>query len=112
VDLEEVKACLTRHAGGFREAYIHGSVARGSQDKHSDVDLVLVRDTALPFFDRIREVMDLVLSLGKVDLLIYTEAERRAILSEPGRYFIKDVFEKGIRVEGSQGGSTSMAAAG
>lgn len=112
MDLEEVKAVLSRHRHLFREAYVHGSVARGTQDEHSDVDLVLVRDTSQPFFDRIREVMDLVFDLRSVELLIYTAAERQALLSEPGRFFIKNVFEKGIRIEGSQSGSPPVAAAG
>ncbi len=112
MDLEGVKTCLARHSGLFREAYVYGSVALGRHDEHSDVDLVLVRDTSAPFFDRIREVMDLVFDLGRVDLLIYTETERRVIQNEPGRYFIKDVFRKGIRIEGSQSGSSPMAATG
>jgi uncharacterized protein len=107
-----VDACLTRFRHLYREAFLFGSVARGTQDRHSDVDLVLIRDTDLPFFDRIREVFDLVHALGPLDLLIYTEAERRQMLAEPGRYFIKDVFEKGIRFEGTQGRSPSVAAAG
>ena len=107
MDLEEVKAIVSRHAPLFQEAYIHGSVARGEQDEQSDVDLVLVRETSRPFFDRIREVMDLVFDLRKVELLIYTPDERQTLLREPGRFFIKNVFEKGIRIEGTQSGSPS-----
>ena len=112
VDLEEVKAILRRHGTLFQEAYVFGSVANGTQDDSSDVDLLLIRETASPFFDRIREVMDLVWDLRRVDLLIYTPQERDALRGEPGRFFTKSVFEKGIRIEGSQSGSPSMAAAG
>lgn len=103
MNLAAASECLARFRYLYREAYLFGSVAHGTEDEHSDVDLVLVRDTALPFFDRIREVFDLVHALGKVDLLIYTEAERRQMLAEPGRYFIKDVFLKGKHFEGAQG---------
>ncbi len=107
-----MKACLAKYKNLYREAYLYGSVINGSQDEHSDVDLVLVRDTALPFFDRIREVFDLVFSLGKVDLLIYTEDEHREMVDGPGRYFIKDIFQKGLKIEGAQGRSPPVAAAG
>jgi predicted nucleotidyltransferase len=77
VDLNEVRSCLSLHRHLFEEAYLYGSVACGAEDEHSDVDLVLIRDTSLPFFDRIREVFDLVFALGRADLMIYTDRERR-----------------------------------
>jgi predicted nucleotidyltransferase len=110
--LNEVRACLAVHRHLFEEAYIYGSVARGTEDEHSDVDLVLIRATSLPFFERMREVFDLVFALRKADILIYTGKERREILEGPGRYFMKDVFQKGIKVAGAQGRSTSVVAAG
>jgi predicted nucleotidyltransferase len=112
VDLNEVRSCLSLHRHLFEEAYLYGSVACGAEDEHSDVDLVLIRDTSLPFFDRIREVFDLVFALGRADLMIYTDRERWEILDGPGRYFMKDVFQKGIKVEGAQGRSTSVATTG
>jgi hypothetical protein len=45
-------------------------------------------------------------------MLIYTPEELKKILSEPGRYFIKDIIEKGYIVEGEQSGSPSMAESG
>ena len=96
----------------FHRAYVYGSVALGTADEHSDVDVVLVRDTKQPFFDRVREVFDLLFALGKADLLIYTEGEFRDIVEGAGRYFLKDVFEKGVRVEGTQVGGTEVAPAG
>lgn len=110
--LPELRGILHRHAGLFVRAYVHGSVARGTEDEHSDVDLVLVRNTEAPFFDRIREVMELVLELGKVDLLIYTEKEQRELIGEPGRHFLRAVFEQGVMVEGTQNRSPAVAAPG
>jgi uncharacterized protein len=112
VNLDGVRAILHRHAHLFRRAYVYGSVARGSQDEASDVDLVLVRETTLPFFDRLREVFDLVDELGRADVLIYTEDEEQRLRREPGRYFVKDVFASGVLIEGTQGRGASMAAAG
>jgi predicted nucleotidyltransferase len=112
MDLERVREILLAHRSLFLQAYIHGSVARGTQDAHSDVDLVLVRKTVAPFFDRIREVFDLVFALGRADVLIYTEAEVREITTGPGRYFVKDVFAKGVLVEGAQIRGPALAPAG
>ena len=112
VTLSTVRSCLALHRHLFQEAYVYGSVAHGTEDEQSDVDLVLIRDTSLPFFDRLREVFDLLFALGKADLMIYTDQERREVLDGPGRYFMKDVFQKGIKVEGAQGRSTSVAATG
>jgi predicted nucleotidyltransferase len=112
MDLRGVKECLARNADLYRHAYLHGSILRGTQDEYSDVDLILIRDTSLPFFDRIREMFDLVAELGRVDLLIYTEAEYQEIVEGPGRYFLKDIFQKGLRIEGNQQRSTAVAATG
>lgn len=110
--LADVRAVLDRHARLFRRAYVYGSVARGTQDEASDVDLVLIRDTGLPFFDRLREVFDLVDDLGRADVLIYTEDEERRLREEPGRYFLKAIFSGGVRIEGTQGRGAPVASAG
>jgi predicted nucleotidyltransferase len=112
VRLTQVQETLSRHSSLFLWAYIYGSVARGTDDEASDVDLILVRRTQAPFFDRIREVMDLVRELVKTDLMIYTEAEQLQMLAEPGRYFIKDVFAGGLTVEGTQDRGAAVATAG
>lgn len=112
MDLAGVRTILARHEHLFRRAYVYGSVTRGRQDAGSDVDLVLVRETSLPFFDRLREVFDLVDELGRADLLIYTEEEVSRLRGEPGRYFLKDIFASGVMIEGTQGRGASVAAAG
>lgn len=91
---------------------MYGSVARGASDEESDVDLVLIRETSLPFFDRLREVFPLVDDLGRADVLIYTEDEERRLRTEPGRYFIKDIFASGVLIEGTQGRGAAVAPAG
>jgi predicted nucleotidyltransferase len=112
ITLEEVKAVLRGHSADFIRVYLFGSIINGDQDEYSDVDLVVIRHTTLPFFDRIREIFDLYLNLKHPDMLIYTPEELKKILSEPGRYFIKDIIEKGYIVEGEQSGSPSMAESG
>jgi predicted nucleotidyltransferase len=110
--LQGVKLVLRRHAGLFIRAYVFGSVARGEQDDWSDLDLLLVRKTDLEFFDRIREVMNLVGDLGAVDLLIYTPDELDELIETRGNAFLADVIAKGVEVEGSQGRGAALAPAG
>ena len=107
-----MKLVLQRHAGLFIRAYAFGSLARGEQDEWSDLDLLLVRKTNLEFFDRIREVMNLVGDLGAVDLLIYTPDELNELIETRGNAFLADVIAKGVEVEGSQGRGAALAPAG
>lgn len=112
VDLAAARSIFARHAEDFISAYVFGSVAAGTADEHSDIDVVLIRDTALPFFDRVREIMDLRLELGPADLLIYTPAELDRMLGEEGRYFIKQAVRAGHRIEGTQPRSEPLAQSG
>lgn len=109
MDLSTAKSIFARHSDIFREAYVFGSVAAGTADEHSDIDVILVRDTRLPFFDRIREVMDLRLEFGAADMLIYTPAELAQMLNEEGRYFVKQAISTGYRIEGTQNRSKPLA---
>jgi predicted nucleotidyltransferase len=36
--------------------YLFGSWARGEEDELSDLDLLIIKETESPFFDRLREV--------------------------------------------------------
>ncbi|MBN1836589.1 MAG: nucleotidyltransferase domain-containing protein [Spirochaetales bacterium] len=110
--LRQVRQILERHADTFQHAYVYGSVARGEQDEASDVDLLLVRRTRAAFFDRIREVMELVLELGAVDLLIYTPAELKELVESRRNGFLEQVVIEGVKVEGRQGRRAALAPTG
>lgn len=107
--LEAVLKILTSFKKQYRYAYVFGSVVNGETDEYSDVDIILVRDTAQPFFERIREVFDLYFSFLKVDMLIYTEEEFLTMIEEGGRFFLENAVEQGVKVEGEQGRSASLA---
>ena len=110
--LNEAKRIVERYSSSYVKAYIYGSTARGEEDEYSDVDLILVRETSLDFFDRIREVIKLVLELGRVDIMIYTPSELEDILKSPVREFIKSAVHGGFLIEGTQGRSSTMAKTG
>jgi uncharacterized protein len=103
VDLRAVREILERHGEKFIRAWVYGSVARGDQDEESDVDLVFVRRTQAAFFDRIREIMELVRELGPADIVVYTPEELAELTEARKSGFLQDVVSRGVMIEGSQG---------
>jgi predicted nucleotidyltransferase len=102
VTLQQVRKVLSVHSEKFRRAYVFGSVARGEADEASDVDVVLVRETQREFFDRIRDVFDLVFALGRADMLIYTPQELAELTGEEPSFFLQNVVREGVCIEGTQ----------
>ena len=112
VTADQVRRIVHRHAGLFVRAYLYGSTARGTNDEYSDVELVLVRHTNQSFFDRIREVMPIVRALRRVELLVYTEGELEELTTQRGNFFLQKVVSDGIKIEGKQKRSRTLAPAG
>lgn len=68
-------------------------------DKHhlnewSDVDLVIVQNTSLPFYRRIKQALQLIHPKVGVDLLIYTP-EEFSKLSRERRFFRDEILGNG-----------------
>ena len=56
--------------------YLFGSWARNEADELSDMDVVVIKETDVPFFDRLLEAARLLpTEVGAVDLLVYTPGE-------------------------------------
>ena len=53
--------------------YVFGSWARGEADELSDLDLVVIKSTTVPFFERLREVSRL---LGQVQWIFWCTRRR------------------------------------
>ena len=68
-------------------AYIFGSFARENENLWSDIDLLIIKDSTLPFIERPREFFDL-LDIGvPVDILVYTPAEFIQVKSEKSGFW-------------------------
>ncbi len=81
-------------AGKAIQAVLFGSWARGTQTRHSDIDLLIVTDTKKRWLDRdqdFAEIYGLFPGQG-VDLLIYTPAELEEISHRP---FIQRILREG-----------------
>jgi predicted nucleotidyltransferase len=84
---------------GVHKAIVFGSTARGTSRKRSDVDLMVVMDTAKRFFDRADDLAGIgaVLSGVRFDLLVYTPAEFKTMRTRP---FIRRALEEGVTIYG------------
>ena len=94
-DLDTLKQRLAPHLRCARKAIIFGSVARGEADEWSDLDLVIVADTARPFLERYRDFDGLYDVWRRLDLVVYTPEEFAQMQAE-GRPFIEHVVEHGV----------------
>jgi predicted nucleotidyltransferase len=79
----------------IEKAILFGSFARNEASRHSDIDLILIQNTARRFLDRYEHVLpsfSQALPEWDVDILIYTPQELTEI---SGRRFIKQALKEG-----------------
>jgi len=82
--------------------YLFGSFAREEADALSDIDLVMIKRTAEPFWERLREVGRLIpLDIGPVDVLVYSPEEFSSMLAQ-GNAFAEMIVEEGNLVHERQ----------
>jgi len=81
------------------KAVVFGSYARNTENRKSDLDLILVQRTEKRFFDRYNDILDIYEYLRGVqtDILIYTPEELERISSRP---FIRNALEEGVTIYG------------
>jgi len=97
--LKKVRELLTPllAQNGVKKAVLFGSFSRESETRKSDLDLMIVKDTAKRFFDRYEEfegIHDLIRD-RVVDMLIYTPEELQKISHRP---FVRKILEQGVTV--------------
>jgi predicted nucleotidyltransferase len=73
---------------------LFGSAARGEAGEASDIDLTVIAETELGFFDRIGRVLRLYRGDREINVLVYTPDEWQRMLAE-GRRFIKRMVDEG-----------------
>jgi predicted nucleotidyltransferase len=79
----------------IEKAILFGSHARNEASRHSDIDLILIKNTDLRFFDRYEGVLvafSQALPEYDVDMLIYTPKELEEISH---RHFIRQALKEG-----------------
>lgn len=61
----------------------------------SDIDLVIIKDTALPFLRRLKEVALLCRVWVGVDYLVYTPDEFTQMVADENPFILEEVIQKG-----------------
>jgi predicted nucleotidyltransferase len=77
---------------------VFGSLARGNFWPDSDIDLILVVDTAIPFTKRPPLFDDLYELFPALDALIYSPAEFKRLTEDPSPGFWHEVTETMRRI--------------
>lgn len=73
---------------------LFGSLSSGRVGPYSDIDLVVIKKTKLPYFKRAQQLVDLLDYDVDVDFFIYNPEEfQRALKEKP--FFKKEIKEKG-----------------
>jgi predicted nucleotidyltransferase len=74
---------------------VFGSMASGEIEPWSDIDLVVVQQTDLPFMKRLREIRRLLKPRVGTDILVYTPGEFEQLRRE--RPFVREeILGKGV----------------
>lgn len=73
-----------------RKLLLFGSLARGDARDHSDIDLIVVKDTPMRFLDRLDEFYDD--AREAMDILVYTPQEFEEMKERP---FVKRALREG-----------------
>jgi predicted nucleotidyltransferase len=78
-----------------QKVIVFGSMASGDVREWSDLDLVIVKETALPFLQRLKEVALLCRAPVGVDYLVYTPSEFEQMIAERNPFILHEVLGKG-----------------
>ena len=67
------------------KAILFGSFARGTEDRTSDIDLIIIDDEDIPYLRRLDKYYDDLVTLlrGPVDLFVYREEEFESMKDGP-----------------------------
>lgn len=84
---------LTEH-GEPEKVILFGSLVGGQIHEWSDIDLIVVEKTTLPFFQRLRTVRRLLRPKVGVDIMVYTP-EEFAQLCADRPFFRDEIVAKG-----------------
>ena len=84
---------LMKH-GAPKKVILFGTLARGQVHEWSDIDLIVIENTPLPFFQRLRKVRKLLRPKVGIDVMVYTPEEFDQMCADRP-FFREEIVAKG-----------------
>lgn len=84
---------LTEH-GAPEKVILFGTLAKGRIHEWSDIDLVVIEQTHLPFFQRLKKVRKLLQPKVGMDIMVYTPEEFDQLCADRP-FFKEEIVAKG-----------------
>lgn len=72
---------------------LYGSVAKGTVHEYSDIDLMVIKDTDKPFYERLEEVIEIAKPNVATDIIVYTPEEANNMADD--FFFQEEILKKG-----------------
>lgn len=93
---QEMRRCLNllREHGSPEKVILLGTLATGPVHEWSDIDLVVVERTSLPFFQRIKKIRKLLQPKVGMDVMVYTPEEFDQLCADRPPYFVESGFNR------------------
>ncbi|MGD9160285.1 MAG: nucleotidyltransferase domain-containing protein [Desulfobacteraceae bacterium] len=93
---QEMSRCLRMllDQNSLEKVILFGTMANGSIHEWSDIDLVIVEKTQLPFFKRIKNIRKLLQPKVGMDIMVYTPDEFDQLCAERS-FFKEEIIGKG-----------------
>jgi uncharacterized protein len=85
---------LLKENGAPEKVILFGTLAGGHVHEWSDIDLVVVEKTVLPFFQRLRKVRKLLRPKVGIDVMVYTPEEFDQLCADRP-FFREEIVAKG-----------------
>ena len=85
---------LLKEHGAPEKVILFGTLAGGQVHEWSDIDLVVVEKTKLPFFQRLRKVRKLLRPKVGIDVMVYTPEEFDQLCADRS-FFREEIVAKG-----------------
>ena len=92
--LEQILSTLVKKYRA-EKIILFGSLANNNVEEWSDLDLVVIKDTKKPFFQRLKEVALLCQAPVGVDFLVYTPDEFSRMKKSRNPFILNEVMGKG-----------------
>lgn len=74
---------------------LYGSAASGAARADSDIDLLIVKETSEPYFERVLKVQRALAAERTTDIIVLTPREYDTAIAENRYFLVKEILPKG-----------------